>query len=230
MMRRAPIDLEVHSAPVSCGAPAAGSQVAIVDPSTCRQLADGEAGEVWIAGPHIGKGYLGSPQATLASFGARLDAFADMSFFRTGDIGVLDRDGLMINARIKDIIIHRGINIHAADVEAVVAACHPAFGELGAAFAWEDGEVEHVVLVHEAARNLGQPPWTAMLHSALDAVALHHGVRLFDLVLVRAGSIPRTSSGKVRRDACRILYVQGKLNSLAASSTRAADADRYASD
>lgn len=200
-----------EAALVSCGSPAPGTQVAIVDPGTAIRRPDGETGEVWVAGPQVGKGYRGMPEATRACFGARLDAFPGVDFLRTGDLGFLAGGELTITGRLKDVIVHRGINIHAADVEAAVTACHAGFGDVGAAFAWAVEGVEQIVLVHEAARGGEVPTRGGMRRAALDAVAFHHGVRLYDFVLVRPGSLPKTSSGKIRRDACRTLYTQGAL-------------------
>lgn len=206
-----PAGPEGRAPPVSCGAPAAGSEVAIVDPDTGEPLPDGTAGEIWVAGPHVGLGYLGAPEATRAGFGARLRPCTGRTYLRTGDLGVRDANGLTVTGRIKDIVIQRGANIHAVDIEAAVAACHPGFGAVGAAFAWEADGSEQVVLVHEAARGAEAPARAGMLRAALDAVAFHEGVRLHDLVLVRPGSLPKTSSGKVRRDACRDLYATNTL-------------------
>lgn len=199
------------STSVSCGAPAVGSIIRIVDPRTLTLCAERQVGEVWLSGPHVGAGYLGLPEATYATFEARLGSHPSEKFLRTGDLGYLDTGALTIVGRIKDVIIYRGNNIHAIDVERVVATCHPSFGPDGAAFAWEEGEAEHVVLVHEAARGFSGLFEEAMQFAAIDAVAQHHGVRLLDLVLVRSGIIPRTSSGKVRRDACRTLYAHETL-------------------
>ncbi|KQT45664.1 hypothetical protein ASG52_15900 [Methylobacterium sp. Leaf456] len=201
-------------APVSCGRPALGTHVAIVDPATGALCADGVQGEIWVAGPQVGAGYREMAEATRTCFGARLPAFPGLAFLRTGDLGFLARGDLTITGRLKDIIIYRGANIHAADIEAAVATCHEGFGEVGAAFAWTVEDVEQIVLVHEAARGLNGPTDSRMRRAALDAVAFHHGVRLHDLVLVRPGGIPKTTSGKVRRDACRALYVQDALRSI----------------
>ncbi|WP_237481366.1 fatty acyl-AMP ligase [Lichenibacterium dinghuense] len=199
-----------------CGAPAVGSLVAIADPETLQPRRDGEEGEIWISGPHVGVGYLGLADATRAAFGARLAAHPGRFFLRTGDLGVLRGGVLTVTGRIKDVIVHRGEKIHAADVEATVAACHPSFGDVGAAFAREVDGTEAVVLVQEVARGLAAPPVAAMHKAALEAVALYHGVRLHEVVLVRAGSLPKTSSGKVRREACRASYLRS-LESVIAS-------------
>lgn len=204
-------DARAEAAPVSCGPPAPGTQIVVVDPRMRTLLADGEVGEIWIAGPQVGAGYLGLPAATRACFGARLDAFPGRDFLRTGDLGFLTDGELTITGRLKDIIVYRGTNIHPADVEATIAACHAGFGDIGAAFAWTIDGAEHVVLVHEETRGLEGRSRDGMRRAAFDAAAFHHGVRLHDLVLVRPGSIPKTSSGKVRRDACRRLYAQGAL-------------------
>ena len=207
-----PTDADPAS-PVGCGSPGIGSTIAIVDPRTGDACEDGESGEIWVHGPHVGAGYLGLREATRATFGATLPNRVAHAYLRTGDLGFLRGGELTITGRLKDIIIHRGTNLHAADIEATVAACHPEFGAVGAAFPWEVDGTEHVVVVQEVARGRETADEAVLHAAALDAVARQHGVRLHDLVLVRAGRIPKTSSGKVRREACRTLYADGTFRS-----------------
>ena len=200
-------------APVSCGAPAEGSRVVIVDPQTLDPCAEQQEGEVWIAGPHVASGYW-DPSQDASAFGAVLADEPGRAFLRTGDLGRLSGGDLTITGRLKDVIIYRGANLHAVDLEETVAASHPAFSKVGASFGWTaDGE-ERVVHLQELARGASQHEFAALRQAAVDAVALQHGVRLFDLVLLRPGGIPKTTSGKVRRELCRRLYAQGVLANL----------------
>lgn len=196
------------SAAVSCGRPACGSSVVVVGPDG-GLAPEGGIGEIWIAGPHVGAGYWQSPEETRDVFGATLAADDGRSFLRTGDLGFMTGGELTVTGRLKDVIIHRGAKIHAADVEALVASADPGFGEVGAAFGQMIDGSERLVVIHEAARGRTASPTPEMLAAAEDAIASQYGLRLHDLVVVRAGSLPKTSSGKVRREQCRRLYEAG---------------------
>ena len=192
-----------------CGAAAEKSLVAIVDADTGMPLEDGENGEIWVHGDHVALGYWNNPDASRAAFGAMLDG---LPYLRTGDLGFLCAGVLTVSGRLKDVMIHRGVNIHAVDLETTVARSHPAFGHVGAAFATVFEGTERIVVVHEAARlSTGHDP-RAMVEAALDAVAMQHAVRLFDMLIVRAHSLPRTTSGKIRRSLCRSLYRDGSYD------------------
>jgi acyl-CoA synthetase (AMP-forming)/AMP-acid ligase II len=197
---------------VGCGQAAEGSRIRIVDPDTRRPAPEGTPGEIWVAGDHIGGGYWNDPAATAEVFEATLASEPDGRYLRTGDIGMIVSGELYIVGRRRAIIIHRGENIHAEDVERDIAASHADFGEIGAAFAIEAGDGEQLIVVHEVAREAVRTfDANAMIEAALKAVADRHGVRLFDLVLVRPGAVPRTSSGKVQREQCREAYRSGSL-------------------
>jgi acyl-CoA synthetase (AMP-forming)/AMP-acid ligase II len=171
-----------------CGRPA--GTVTIVDPATGKALPDGAEGEVRVAGPHV-------------AAGNALD---------TGDLGFIADGELFVTGRLKDLIIHRGENLHPAEIEATIAAADCRLGPAGAAFAVDaDGE-ERVAAVFEAKRPLpGGEGWRSLRAAALRAVAEAHGIKLHDLLLVAPGQVPRTTSGKVRRQACRDLYLAGAL-------------------
>jgi acyl-CoA synthetase (AMP-forming)/AMP-acid ligase II len=196
---------------VNCGRPAAGTSVRMVDPETCNAVPDGTEGEIWVRGEHVAAGYWNNPGATAATFTASITN-CQSHYLRTGDLGVMWRGDIHITGRRKDLIIYRGTNLHPEDVEATIAASDDAFGPAGAAFAVEADEEEQVVAVFELASQVpAKPQAEAMIERALKAVAADHGVRLFDLVLLRAGVLPRTTSGKIHRDECRRLYTSGEL-------------------
>jgi acyl-CoA synthetase (AMP-forming)/AMP-acid ligase II len=185
-------DPQTTTAWVSCGRPAPDSCVVIVDLDTGLELPEGETGEIWLAGDHVASGYWNDPTATARTFGGRLPSRPEQSFLRTGDLGFFSQRELYVVGRRSGLIIHRGVNLHPDDIEATVASSHPAFGDIGAAFSIEIDAEEQVVVVYEVSRvDLNSLDPAPMVDHAIDALAAQFGVRLFDLVLVRPGAIPR---------------------------------------
>jgi acyl-CoA synthetase (AMP-forming)/AMP-acid ligase II len=201
---------------VGCGRAPPGAEVAIVDPETRRVVPDGTIGEVWVRGDHVAAGYWDRPDLTDATFRARPAPDDGRRFLRTGDLGWLDEGELYLKSRLKDLIIWQGGNIHPEDIEATCAQAHPAFAGAGAAFAVEAADSEAVVVVQELAPAPGRTvDAAAALHALTAAVAAAHGVYLSDALLVPPGTMPRTTSGKVQRGACRALYAAGALSASA---------------
>jgi acyl-CoA synthetase (AMP-forming)/AMP-acid ligase II len=192
---------------VSCGRAAAGERVAIIDPNTAAELADGQVGEIRVCGDHVARGYWNKPELTEQVFAGRIEAGGNDRFLRTGDLGWMSGGELFFAGRLTDMIVFRGTNFYPEDIEATAAACDPGLSSLGAAFPIDAGNEEQAVLVQELARPL---PASFDPHAAIAAVATAvvntHGLPLYDIVLVRAGTLPRTTSGKVRRKDCRALY------------------------
>jgi acyl-CoA synthetase (AMP-forming)/AMP-acid ligase II len=191
--------LRTRGAAASCGRGWGAQRLAIVE------------GEIWLAGPHVAQGYWRDPEATQATFGARLPG-DDAAWLRTGDLGFVADGELFVTGRIKDLIIVRGQKHHPEAIEATIAASDPALtAGGGAAFVLEDDDAPRVVVVQETAR--GAEP-AALARIAAGAVNAAHGF-LPEIVLVRAGSLPRTTSGKVRRHEARADYLAGRLIAVA---------------
>jgi acyl-CoA synthetase (AMP-forming)/AMP-acid ligase II len=211
--------LEVASCDGGRGGPAANcgrgwhdQAIAIVDPETLCELPDGATGEIWVAGSNIAAGYWKNEEATRAAFGARLAGRPGRAFLRTGDLGRMAGGGLHVVGRIKELMIVNGAVLHPQDIEAAVAASHPSFAPVGAAFGIDTPAGPQVVAVHEVAlAAMDAPDCSAAMAAAFTAVGRATGVRLWDLVPVRPGGIPLTTSGKVRRAACGDIYRQGAL-------------------
>ncbi|HKY32376.1 MAG TPA: fatty acyl-AMP ligase, partial [Candidatus Polarisedimenticolia bacterium] len=197
-----------------CGRPGPGTRVAIVDPGGKRALPDGAVGEIWVAGPGVAAGYWNDPQAAEGAFGGRLPDDPSR-WLRTGDLGFF-RDGeLFVAGRAKDLVIVRGRNIHPQDVEATAAAAHPALRPAGgAAFGVEWAGTEQLVVVHEVERR-AEASHEAILAALRQAIVETHEVDPHAVALVRPASVPRTTSGKVRRAACRAAWLEGSLPVLA---------------
>ncbi len=196
---------------VGCGAPGLETRVAIVDPETLLELPPDRVGEIWVKGPGVAVGYWNRPEETRTTFHARIADTGEGPFLRTGDLGFL-RDGeLYVVGRLKDLIIVRGMNHHPADLELTARKAHPDVGaSIAAAFSVESQGREGVVLVMEAPRRMSGPA-EAVAQAVRQRIAEEHELRVAILVLVRKGSIPRTSSGKIQRRLCRDLYFAGRL-------------------
>jgi amino acid adenylation domain-containing protein len=210
LVTASPLDaaVEVHDGFVSSGVPV-GQRVAIAGPDG-TELPVGEVGEVWVSGPSVAGGYWNRPEESRATFEARLAGAPAERFLRTGDLGFM-RDGqLHVTGRLKDLIIVRGANHYPQDVERTVEGCAPALRRgRSAAFSVDSGDGEAVVVVCEV-KPAGRDP--APLGDAIRrAVRAEHGIALHDLVLAGPGSVPLTTSGKVRRRACRAAYLDGRL-------------------
>jgi len=201
----------------SCGAPIGGVTVRIVSPDGSQVATDGEAGEIWLAGPSRAAGYWNQPDLTREVFHARLpgDA-ADARYLRTGDIGFLHEGELYICGRLKDMITVRGANVYPADVDAMIEQALPpgtarvaAFGDGG------DGESAEGLVVLIEWRSGDPPPDLRTIHRTIRA-RLHAPIRT--LAHVARGSLAITSSGKIARRACRqqwsagLIHVLGRLD------------------
>jgi acyl-CoA synthetase (AMP-forming)/AMP-acid ligase II/acyl carrier protein len=215
-----------HQAVLSSGEPSrtlVGSGVVlsppdllIVDPDRCEQLADEQMGEIWLSGPSVAAGYYAQEVATSSAFGARLSDGTRSSYLRTGDLGFLHRGQLFVTGRRKDVIILRGRNHYPDDLEQSLADAHPALRTGGCvAFAHESDEGERLVIVHELEPRQRTVESEEICAAIRRSIAAHHELEIDTIVLTKAGQIPRTSSGKPRRSACRDLLARGELQEVA---------------
>ncbi|MER5771753.1 fatty acyl-AMP ligase [Streptomyces sp. NPDC001985] len=211
---------------VSSGVPVLGTEVRIVDPVTREPAPADTVGEIWISGPCVAAGYLGRPELSEATFRARLrgstaphpsSTDAPGTHLRTGDLGFL-RDGeLYVTGRLKDVIIRRGRNHYPQDIElsaeTAVAGLRP---NCAAAFSVDDGTGERLVVVVEADGRVLREPGERLLRERVhDAIRADHRLVPDDILIVRRGTLARTSSGKVRRRECVRRYADGALRSAA---------------
>jgi 8-amino-7-oxononanoate synthase len=208
---------------VSCGAPVGDLRVVIVDSQTCTEAAPDHVGEIWVAGGSVGQGYWHEPDQTRQSFNAQLSDTGETpvgpgAFLRTGDLGFMFEGQLYVIGRHDDMLIVRGMNHHPQDLEITARKSHPLLeAGFGAAFAVDDHPGcgnQRLALVHEVTRN-GETDFASVLEAAREAVLVEHGLALHTILLVRCGTIPKTSSGKVQRRACRAAFLAGELKTVA---------------
>jgi 8-amino-7-oxononanoate synthase/acyl carrier protein len=200
---------------VGCGKVLPNEDVAIVDPQTYKRLSQGKVGEIWINSPSVGKGYWNKPSRSQQTFEAKLIDSAAGPYLRTGDLGFIRDGDLFVTGRMKDLIIIRGVNRYPQDIELTVeqASNRLQNGAVGAFAVDIDGR-ERLIVVAEVQR-ARRKDWSDVIQSIRHDVAVEHDVPPDGIVLVRFGSIPKTSSGKIQRHACRDSFKDESLKAIA---------------
>ncbi|MFC9996979.1 HAD-IIIC family phosphatase [Nocardia sp. NPDC127526] len=212
---------------VGVGRAVEGISIAIVDPETGIERADGVEGEIWVAGKSVAAGYFRDEQASDEVFGATLPG-VDGRFLRTGDLGIRADGELFVTGRRKDLLIVDGRNHYPQDIEATVEAAHGGIRPgCVAAFSVELGSAgEQPVVVAEVRGE--DPGELAEIEAAVrGAVSTEHGLTLATVLLIRPGTIFKTSSGKIQRSACRAAYLSGELLALTAGPLRSPEDELF---
>ncbi len=189
----------------ACGPWVEGTRVEIVAQGTADPCPEGEVGEIWIKGPSVAKGYWRRGEETARTFQARLSG-GDGPFLRTGDLGLVDRGELVPAGRIKDLIIVRGRKHYPQDIERTAEASDPSIrqGHVAAFGVNLEGE-ERLAIVAELERRhvRSTGAYQEVLAALRETVARRHEIQPQAVALLPPGSIPKTSSGKIRRFQCR---------------------------
>ncbi len=197
---------------VGCGPALDGVQIEIVDPETSTPRPAGEIGEIWVRSASVAGGYWNQPELSRETFTAtlRADAGIGARYLRTGDLGFLRGEQLFVTGRIKDLIILGGVNYYPEDIESTVARCHAELHGAVAAFSVDHDSQERLVVICEinAKREASDDD---MAKAVRKAVADRLELAVHEVKFVRAGGLPRTSSGKLQRRLCRQLYLDGGL-------------------
>lgn len=197
---------------VGCGRSVPGQQLLIVDPQTLTPCPPDRVGEIWVASASVADGYFNKPEESDLTFRAKLSDGSG-PFLRTGDLGFVRNGELFVTGRIKDLCIIRGRNIYPQDVERTAGMCHTSLQPDGAAvFTIEEEGTEQLIVLQELKPGqAGELQTEPVLRAIVQAVMEHHEVKPTVVVLLRPGAILRTSSGKVRRQACREAYIEKQL-------------------
>src|ERR1700722_9111668 len=222
-------DAPTAVAHVSCGQVIPSQWAVIADPDSGAELPDGEIGEIWLQGDNIGRGYWGREDETDLVFrnklqsqlehGSHAEGSAVSGFWlRTGDLGVYLNGALYITGRIKDLVIIDGRNHYPQDIEAtvsesstavrsgfVVAFSVPAIELPGAV---TDDTAERLGISAERAVGGGRAEHALVAEAIRAGIARRHALAVADVLVVAAGAIPRTTSGKLARSACRTSYLR----------------------
>ena len=200
---------------VSNGRVLPGMDVRIVHPETRRPCLPNEVGEIWIRGACVGQGYWNQPAASAEKFNALIDEPGTVdTFLRTGDLGFFKEGELFVTGRHSDLIIVHGRNIHPQDLEDTAQRASEWIRPRGViACPVEHAGRECVVLLVECRNQLTPGDLGSLLADLRRAIADAHQVDLLEIVLLRGGVLPRTSSGKLQRRDARRMYLAGELAS-----------------
>jgi len=200
---------------VGCGETHFDQSVKIVNPLTKTPCAEDTVGEIWVQGPSVALGYWGQERPN-EEFDAALADGSAGRYLRTGDLGFLHDGELFVTGRIKELLIIRGRNLDPTDIEFTAQRAHPALlPDSGAAFSQVVEGAERLVLVNELDRAHRKADFDQVFRAVRRAIVDEHGVDPHALVLIRSASLPRTTSGKVRRTATGDLHTKGQLTSIA---------------
>ncbi|WP_373529599.1 fatty acyl-AMP ligase [Nostoc sp.] len=199
---------------VGCGQSYPDQKIVIVNPESLTLCSEEQVGEIWVSGESVAQGYWNRSEETEQSFHAYLADTGEGPFLRTGDLGFLQDGELFVTGRIKDVIIIRGQNHYPQDIELTVERSHPTLRpSCGATFSVDFKGSERLVIVQEVERSyLRKLDVQEVVGNIRQAVVAQHGLEVFATVLVKTGSIPKTSSGKIRRHACRSAFLSGSLD------------------
>ncbi|MEH2112688.1 amino acid adenylation domain-containing protein [Nostoc sp.] len=197
---------------VSCGRVIPQLEVAIANPETLSSCKPDEIGEIWVSGPSVGQGYWNRDRETAETFHAYLSDTGVGPFLRTGDLGFLQNNELFITGRAKDLIIIRGRNLYPQDIELTAERSHPSLNSgANAAFTVEVDNEERLIIVQEL-KFRAKPNLAEVISAIRQAVTEEHEVQVYAVVLIKPGSIAKTSSGKIQRRATRAQFQNGELN------------------
>ena len=219
---------------VSCGRVVLQTEVAIVKPDSLAVCGDDEVGEIWVRGPLVTAGYWNRPKETRELFNAFTAEPRQGPFLRTGDLGFIRNGEIYITGRLKDLIIIAGRNHYPQDIELTVESCHEAIKPGGcAAFSVDVNGEEQLILAveidrryrwsndHDVSDNDSPVPISSGPHATRSkesivrairiAVSYYHEVDVYQVLLLKTGGVPKTSSGKTQRHACRNGFLEGRL-------------------
>ena len=211
---------------VSCGKPYPKDIVKVVDPQSFLEVPEGEKGELWYCGDSAAEGYWNNPEKSKEVFRAQIPGDSNY-YMRTGDIGYLHDGNLHVTGRMADIIIIKGRNYHAEDIEWSINDVTGVRPGMSAAFAVEDGDTESVVLVVSVDKN-NSAQWAATIKQIRSVIFEDYQIPLARVVLIKPSQLPTTTSGKVRRKECRRMLDAGEFSVLMddVSEVKPAEADR----
>ncbi|MGH9349473.1 MAG: AMP-binding protein [Vicinamibacterales bacterium] len=201
---------------VGCGRPPESVRVAIVDPESRRRAAPDEVGEIWVSSPSKARGYYGQPGLSREVFEARIEGEErdrTRTWLRTGDLGFIHHDEVFVTGRRKDLIILRGRNIYPVDVERAAEAASPSLRPgCSAVFVAGGDEGERLILCAELRKGRYDAAALGGVAAAVRReVMKREGVHVGTVALLNPRSVPKTTSGKVRRGTCRARWLEGRL-------------------
>ncbi|ELS02826.1 non-ribosomal peptide synthase/amino acid adenylation enzyme [Xenococcus sp. PCC 7305] len=208
------VEIENGQKLVGVGKPLTNTKVIIVDPKTLIELPNSKVGEIWVSSQGVAQGYWNRPEETKQTFHCYVKDTGDGPFLRTGDLGFI-RDGeLFVTGRLKDLIIIRGQNYYPQDIEWTIEKCHPQLrSNASAAFSLEIDGLEKLAIVAEIkTKNRNKINLNEVIVEIQKTVAQEYELAVYKVVLIKQGTIPKTSSSKIQRNVCRNQLLNNNLD------------------
>ncbi|MCM3441344.1 AMP-binding protein [Metabacillus halosaccharovorans] len=213
------IETRESSVIVSCGKTSMDQEIKIVNPETNNLCSENEVGEIWVNGQNVAKGYFGTGDNE--NFNGLINGNNTKKYLKTGDLGFIHEGQLYITGRLKDVIILRGKNYYPQDIELTTEKAHIGVREgCSASFSITKDNEEKLVIVAEVERTY-RPRGSNQQNEKLDdnnilksirkKVMEDHSVQPYYICLIKTGSIPKTSSGKIQRNACKHEFLNDEL-------------------
>ncbi len=204
---------------VGCGQTLLEQQIVIAHLNTLTRCQPNEVGEIWVSGNNVAQGYWNRPEETQTTFRAYLADTGEGPFLRTGDLGFVQDGELFVTGRLKDLIIIRGRNHYPQDIELTVEQSHPVVQQgCTATFSVEFNGQERLVVACEvertSRRNLDVDEVVGAIRKA---VSEQHDLEVYGVLLLKTGTIPKTSSGKIQRHACKAGFLAESLSVVGSS-------------
>ncbi|MCH6257187.1 amino acid adenylation domain-containing protein [Puniceicoccaceae bacterium K14] len=196
---------------VSSGFSVSDCEVLIVDPKKREVVESGSIGEIWVNGDNVAMGYWGRKELSDETFRAKVANTGNKEYLRTGDLGFAKDGEIFVVGRIKDLIIVRGRNYYPHDIEEISERSHESLRVSGAAaFSIDENGEERLVLLQELDYR-SKPDGVEVVECVRKAVLESAEIQPSRIVLLKPGSLPKTSSGKIQRSKCKKLFLEGEL-------------------
>ncbi len=200
----------------NCGKTMLDTVVRIVNPDTHLACSDDEVGEIWIKGPLVAQGYFNNPEETSKKFNQTIKDTGETGFFKTGDLGFFINDNLFVSGRIKDVIIVKGRNYYPHDIEFLVQDLHESIKkENVVAFGIQYEDSEEIAILLELNRPKKYADQFEEIADLIRSkVARTIGVMPQMIIFAESRSIPRTTSGKIKRTETKNLFINKEIKTI----------------
>jgi acyl-CoA synthetase (AMP-forming)/AMP-acid ligase II len=214
-----------------------GMKIVIVNVDTGRSLADGSVGTIVIQGAGLAKGYHNNVEAS-STFEFSLKDQEGL-WYVSGDLGYIRNDTLFVTGRSKDVIIVNGRNIYPSDIETHLEMLGNATLRPGCSVAFQVSD-DAIGIVCEAKPQMEKKLTIDELKFFKNEIEKELGVRVYDVIVVKKGSVPKPTSGKVRRSEAKtiferngyatVFHLHSEISILAANVTELLQTYGYAKD
>ncbi|ELR97341.1 fatty acyl-AMP ligase [Gloeocapsa sp. PCC 73106] len=202
---------------VSCGKALLDQRIIIVDPESLTRCSTNQIGEIWVSGSGIGQGYWNDRDRTQATFQAYTKDTQEGPFLRTGDLGFLLDQELFITGRLNDVMVFWGLNHYPQLIEETVVSSHPALRVNcnAAVSVFLEGQYRLIILQEIERGYRNNLDVDEIFEKIRWEVFAKHLVDVYAICLLKTGSIPKTSSGKIQRQASKSLFLNNNLDIIA---------------